>query len=49
MSVEKLDSRPELCPVTFDQMFYSAELIELEAIHHCLRELLRLTKAEAKP
>jgi len=44
MTVETLDSRPELRAVTRDQEFYSAILIELESIDWAVRELLKLAK-----
>jgi len=49
MSVEKLDSRPELRAITYDQAWFSAMLVELEGINWAVRELLKVTKAEAKP
>jgi len=48
MSVETLDSRPELRAITFDQQFFAAMLIELEGINWAVRELLKQTK-ESKP
>ena len=46
--MDRLESRPDLLAVTHDQEFYSALLIELEAINGGVRDLLKLAR-EAKP
>ena len=48
MSVETLDSRPELRAITHDQEFFTALLVELEGINWAVRELLTLAQ-QGKP
>jgi hypothetical protein len=46
--VDRLESRPDLKIITHDQEWYSALLIELEAIAGGVRDLVKLAR-EAKP